>query len=48
MSIERRLEKLENYEKSINPESLYILKLQYDGGPEPTEEEIEAAKAKFL
>ena len=48
MSIERRLEKLENYEESINPESLYILKLQYDGGPEPTEEEIEAAKAKFL
>lgn len=48
MSIERRIERLENHEEAINPESLYIVKVQYDGGPEPTEEEIEVAKAKFL
>lgn len=48
MSMERRIERLENYEEAINPENLTILKLQYDGGPEPTEEEIEAAKKKFL
>ena len=48
MSMERRIERLENYEEAINPENLTILKLQYDGGPEPTGEEIEAAKKKFL
>lgn len=47
MSIERRLEKLEDYEEAINPENLIILKVQYDE-PKPTEEEVEAAKKKFL
>jgi len=48
MSIEKRIEKLENHEESINPESIYILKVQHDGGRDPTDEEIEAAKKKFL
>jgi hypothetical protein len=48
MSIERRLEKLENFEEAINPEKLIILKVQYDGVRDPTDEEIEAAKKKFL
>ena len=48
MSMERRIEKLENYEESINPEKLTILKLQYDGVRDPTDEEIEAATKKFL
>jgi len=47
MSIEKRIEKLENHEESINPENIIILKVQY-GVREPTEEEIEATKKKFL
>jgi len=47
MSMERRIEKLENYEESINPEKLTLIKL-YDGDPQPTHEEVEAAKKKFL
>jgi hypothetical protein len=46
MSIERRIEKLENREEAMNTHT--ILKVVSDGEPEPTEEEVEAAKKKFL
>ncbi len=48
MSIERRIEKLENFEEEKNPETITILKVQYDGVRDPTPEEIEAAEKKFL
>jgi len=47
-NIEQRIEKLENYEEATNPEKLTIFKVQYDGVRDPTDEEIEAAKVKFL
>lgn len=46
MSMERRIEKLENREEAMNTQT--ILKVVSDGEPEPTEEEVEAAKKKFL
>jgi len=50
MSIERRIEKLENYEESRDPDKqkVKLIIYQLSGGPEPTEEEIEGTKKKFL
>ena len=50
MSIERRLEKLEDYEerKDQGGKVHTILKVCTDGVRKPTEEEVEAVKTKFL
>ena len=49
-NIEKRIEKLENYEGAVNPEKLITIlsklrgfKLKYDLGPDPTREEVLAA-----
>jgi hypothetical protein len=47
-NLETRIEKLENYQESINPEKLTILKLCYERVRNPTDEEVEAAKKKFM
>jgi hypothetical protein len=48
MTIERRIGKLENLEESRNPTKFIILRVLYEGDRKPTEEEVEAAKKKFL
>ncbi|HEY87925.1 MAG TPA: hypothetical protein G4O06_07890 [Dehalococcoidia bacterium] len=47
-NLETRIEKLESQTEVRHPEKLIIFKLQYDGVRDPTDEEIEAAKKKFL
>lgn len=50
MSMEKRIEKLESEVEAIHPENplVKLIIIQSCCGPDPTEEEIEAAKKKFL
>ena len=48
MSMKKRVERLEDYAESRNPKEEHLIIFRSCCGPEPTEEEIEAAKKKFL
>jgi hypothetical protein len=46
--MKKRVERLEDYAESRNPKEGPLIIFMSCCGPEPTEEEIEAAKKKFL
>ncbi len=48
MSMKKRVERLEDYAESRNPKEEHLIIFRSCCGPDPTEEEIEAAKKKFL